>query len=508
MSATRHRSDGHEEIVALDALPLSAAIRRRELSCREVMQAYLAQIERFNPRVNAIVSLQAESRLLAQADERDRQLARGEWLGWMHGMPQAIKDLAATSGIPTTLGSPLFAGQVPEHDAIVVERVKSSGAIVIGKTNVPEFGLGSQTYNPLFGTTRNAYDPARIAGGSSGGAAVALALRMLPVADGSDMMGSLRNPAAYNNVYGFRPSQGRVPHGPQAELFVQQLATEGPMGRSVADLARLLATQAGYDPRCPLSLRDDPRRFADDLGRDFRGARLGWLGDYAGYLPMEEGVLELCEAALGDFAELGCEVEACLPDYPLAPVAHLAGPSPVAGAGLAWRALRRSRTARPAQAGGAVGSGVRARPRRHRGLSRLAGSQRLVSGAGASVRTLRFPLAAQRPGVSFRCRNGVAAAGRRAADGHLSPLDGGGDRPDPGRFAGDQRTYRLRRGGPADGIADNRPGAGRPGGAATGPCPRGPDPLGQPPSAGDARGSRGHRLGRGAMLAYSQILPT
>ncbi|HHM6339013.1 TPA: amidase [Pseudomonas aeruginosa] len=317
MSATRHRSDGHEEIVALDALPLSAAIRRRELSCREVMQAYLAQIERFNPRVNAIVSLQAESRLLAQADERDRQLARGEWLGWMHGMPQAIKDLAATSGIPTTLGSPLFAGQVPEHDSIVVERVKSSGAIVIGKTNVPEFGLGSQTYNPLFGTTRNAYDPARIAGGSSGGAAVALALRMLPVADGSDMMGSLRNPAAYNNVYGFRPSQGRVPHGPQAELFVQQLATDGPMGRSVADLARLLATQAGYDPRCPLSLRDDPRRFADDLGRDFRGARLGWLGDYAGYLPMEEGVLELCEAALGDFAELGCDVEACLPDYPL-----------------------------------------------------------------------------------------------------------------------------------------------------------------------------------------------
>lgn len=140
---------------------------------------------------------------------------------------------------------------------------------------------------------------------------------MLPVADGSDMMGSLRNPAAYNNVYGFRPSQGRVPHGPQAELFVQQLATEGPMGRSVADLARLLATQAGYDPRCPLSLRDDPRRFADDLGRDFRRARLGWLGDYAGYLPMEEGVLELCEAALGDFAELGCDVEACLPDYPL-----------------------------------------------------------------------------------------------------------------------------------------------------------------------------------------------
>ncbi len=170
MSATGDRRDNHEEIVALDALPLSAAIRRRELSCREVMRAYLAQIERFNPRVNAIVSLRPESLLLAQADERDEQLARGEWLGWMHGMPQAVKDLAATAGIPTTLGSPLFAGQVPAHDAIIVERARRSGAIVIGKTNVPEFGLGSQTYNRVFGTTRNAYDPSRTAGGSSGGA--------------------------------------------------------------------------------------------------------------------------------------------------------------------------------------------------------------------------------------------------------------------------------------------------------------------------------------------------
>lgn len=309
MSATRHRSDGHEEIVALDALPLSAAIRRRELSCREVMQAYLAQIERFNPRVNAIVSLQAESRLLTQADERDRQLARGEWLGWMHGMPQAIKDLAATSGIPTTLGSPLFAGQVPEHDAIVVERVKSSGAIVIGKTNVPEFGLGSQTYNPLFGTTRNAYDPARIAGGSSGGAAVALALRMLPVADGSDMMGSLRNPAAFNNVIGFRPSQGRVPFDDSADLFFDQLGYEGPMGRSVRDTALLLSVQAGADRRAPLSIAEPGARFAAPLERDFEGTRLGWLGDLDGYLPMQDGILQMCQRALGDFRSLGCEIE-------------------------------------------------------------------------------------------------------------------------------------------------------------------------------------------------------
>ncbi|MCF5239128.1 amidase, partial [Pseudomonas sp. PA-5-4G] len=193
-----------------------------------------------------------------------------------------------------------------------------SGAIIIGKTNVPEFGLGSQTYNTLFGTTGNAYDPRLVAGGSSGGAAVALALRMLPVADGSDMMGSLRNPAAFNNVFGLRPSQGRVPHGPVPELFVQQLGTEGPMGRSVTDVAKLLSIQAGYDPRVPLSSKDDPSVFGLPLQRDFKGARLGWLGDYNGYLPMDEGVMSLCESALGDFAALGCEVESCQPEFSLA----------------------------------------------------------------------------------------------------------------------------------------------------------------------------------------------
>ncbi len=304
-----------DAIVALDALALSGAIRAREVSCREVMAAYLAQIERLNPKVNALVSLQAPESLLAQADARDRQLARGEWLGWMHGFPQAVKDLAATAGIPTTMGSPLFADFVPAHDAIVVERARRTGAIVIGKTNTPEFGLGSHTYNPVFGTTRNAYDPSKIAGGSSGGAAVALALRLLPVADGSDMMGSLRNPAAYNNVFGLRPSQGRVPFGPTAEVFVQQLATEGPMGRSVADLARLLATQAGHDARAPLSLEQDPAAFAAPLARDFEGVRIGWLGDYGGYLPMEPGVLELCRAALKDFEALGCVVEEARPDF-------------------------------------------------------------------------------------------------------------------------------------------------------------------------------------------------
>lgn len=307
-----------DPIVALDAEALSQAIHARQLSCREVMWAYLGHIERFNPQVNALVSLREGELLLAEADERDRELARGASRGWMHGMPQAIKDLAATAGLRTTLGSPLFAEQVPAHDAVSVARVRASGAIIVGKSNVPEFGLGSQSYNTLFGTTTNAYDHSRVAGGSSGGAAAALAMRLLPVADGSDMMGSLRNPAAFNNVYGLRPSRGRVPYGPTPELFMQQLATEGPMGRTVTDLARLLSVQAGHDPRVPLSLSDGPRDFAAGLQRDFKGVRVGWLGNFDGYLPMDDGVLSLCEAALADFAELGCEVEACQPGFDLA----------------------------------------------------------------------------------------------------------------------------------------------------------------------------------------------
>ena len=309
-------------IVEHDAIALSQAIHARQVSCHEVMQAYLAQIARFNPSVNALVSLRDEEHVLAEAQACDRELDQGRSRGWMHGMPQAIKDLAATKGLRTTMGSPLFAEQVPVEDAIAVARVRASGAIIIGKSNVPEFGLGSQTYNSVFGTTGNAYDPALAAGGSSGGAAVALALRMLPVADGSDMMGSLRNPAAFNNVFGLRPSQGRVPHGPAPELFVQQLATEGPMGRSVADVARLLSIQAGFDARVPLSLTDDPSVFGAPLARDFKGTRLGWLGDYNGYLPMDAGVLSLCESALGDFSALGCEVEGCQPDFSMERLWH------------------------------------------------------------------------------------------------------------------------------------------------------------------------------------------
>ena len=197
-----------------------------------------------------------------------------------------------------------------------MERIRNNGAILIGKTNTPEFGLGSQTYNPVFGTTLNPYDLTKTAGGSSGGAAVGLATRMLPVADGSDMGGSLRNPAAYCNVFGFRPSAGRIPRGPTGDVFVQQLGYEGPMGRTVADLSMLLSVLAGFDSRAPLSLDQDPAAFTAPLQRDFKGAKLAWLGDWDGYLPMESGVLDLCRKGIGAFADLGCVIEDTKLEYP------------------------------------------------------------------------------------------------------------------------------------------------------------------------------------------------
>ena len=304
------------EIVKLDAVALSSAIKSRRVSCVEVMAAYLDHIDRFNPRVNAIVSLQSRDDLLTQATSRDQQLARGEYLGSMHGFPLAVKDLEPTKGIRTTLGSPLFKNFVPKTDSIVVERMKLAGGIVIGKTNVPELGLGSNTYNNVFGATLNAYDQSKTCGGSSGGAAVALALRMLPVADGSDHAGSLRNPAAFGNVFGFRTSFGRVPSD-LIDVFMPSLSVHGPMARTIPDLAMLLRVQSGYDPRVPLSIRQDPAIFSGSLERDFKGIRLAWLGDFGGYLPFEPGVLELCKRSLKIFEQLGCIVEEARPDFPI-----------------------------------------------------------------------------------------------------------------------------------------------------------------------------------------------
>jgi amidase len=306
--------DAHS-IIQLSAIDLSKAIHARDISCEEVMKAYLAQIHLNNKKVNAIVSLQNDESLLRQAKQMDDRLAKHESLGWMAGFPIAPKDLTATADIPTTLGSPILQTNITRHDSIIVERMKQSGAILIGKTNVPEFGLGSNTYNQVFGATMNAYDHKKTAGGSSGGAAVALAMKMLPVADGSDMGGSLRNPAAWNNIYGMRPSRGRVPLGPSSEVFFEQLGTEGPMARNVQDLAMLLSVQAGYDERSPLSLRDSPCIFTQNLEKNFSGTKIAWLGDFNGYLAMESGLLAALEKNLPYFEQMGCQVEAVVPQF-------------------------------------------------------------------------------------------------------------------------------------------------------------------------------------------------
>ena len=297
------------DLTELSASALARAIGAREVSCRELMQATLARIALVNPIHNAIVSLRDGDELLQEADARDAELARGASRGWMHGLPQAIKDMAPTAGLRTTLGSPLLHDNVPAHDGLMAQRMKAAGCLVIAKTNTPEFGLGSHTFNEVFGVTRNAFDTTKSAGGSSGGAAVALATRMLSVADGSDFMGSLRNPAGWNNVFGLRPSQGRVPLWPAPDVWVTQLGTEGPMGRHVEDVARLLDVQAGPDARVPLSLAGHAS-FADGLeGLDCRRVRVGWLGDLDGYLPMEAGILEVCGEALNRLQALGCAVE-------------------------------------------------------------------------------------------------------------------------------------------------------------------------------------------------------
>ena len=303
-------------IVMLDAVTLGDAIRSRQVSCVEVMTAYLDHIDKINPRVNAIVALQERAHLLALAQERDRQVGRGELMGPLHGFPLAVKDLMPVKGIRMTLGSPIFKDFVPDKDGIMVERLRNAGAVFIGKTNTPEFGLGSHTYNPVYGATRNAYDQSRSAGGSSGGAAVSLALRMLPVADGSDFGGSLRNPAGWNNVFGFRTGFGLVPDS-ELEGFFPSMSVVGPMARNVPDLSLLLSVQAGYDARVPLSWVTDVSVFQRRLETDLKGKRIAWSGDFRGYMPFAAGVLDVCKSALRVFESMGCHVEEAQPDYPL-----------------------------------------------------------------------------------------------------------------------------------------------------------------------------------------------
>ncbi len=286
-------------------------LRERQVSAVELLRAHLARIERINPRVNAIVTLDAAG-ALAQAEAADRALARGEAPGVLHGLPLGVKDLVPTRGLRTTLGSRIYADWVPDRDGLIVERERAAGAIVLGKTNTPEFGAGAQTFNEVFGVTRNPYDPAMTCGGSSGGSAVALACGLLALADGSDFGGSLRNPAAFCNVVGFRPSPGRVPVWP-TRLGWWTLSVQGPMARTVRDIALFLAAIAGPDARSPIAIEEPGARFLQPLERDFARVRVAWSRDL-GYLPVDPVITQVCDAQRGVFAALGCEVVDDQPD--------------------------------------------------------------------------------------------------------------------------------------------------------------------------------------------------
>src|SRR5512135_121803 len=297
------------ELCFTGARRLAQMIRARKVSASEVMRAFIAQIERVNPRVNAIVTLLPE-RALKEAKKLERKGAR---LGPLAGLPIAYKDLVATKGIRTTQGSPIYADHVPTENHALVERLCAAGAITLGKTNTPEFGAGSQTFNAVFGATRNPYDLSKTCGGSSGGAAVAVACGMLPFADGSDLAASLRNPANYCNVVGFRPTPGRVPNYPAANAWDTQPVI-GPVARTVADAAFLLAAMAGPDARVPISIAEPGKAFARSLARNFRGARVAWSASLGG-LPMDERVLSALAPQRKVFASLGCRMEDAEPDF-------------------------------------------------------------------------------------------------------------------------------------------------------------------------------------------------
>ena len=300
------------EICFLTATELNHRIRSKDISAREVMEAHLVQINRVNPKVNAIVTLLPEQ-AMNQARAADDALARGNEVGPLHGLPVAHKDLVNTKGIRTTSGSPIFKDFVPDQDALIVERLKKAGAITVGKTNTPEFGAGSQTYNKVFGETLNPYDTTKTCGGSSGGAAVALACGMVPIADGSDMGGSLRNPANFCNVVGFRTSPGRVPIWP-ALLGWFPISVQGPMARTVQDTALMLSAIAGPDPRSPIAISEPGSLFSQSLARDFKDTRIAWSRDLGG-LPVDPRVTAAIDGRRHVFNSMGCLVEDGEPDF-------------------------------------------------------------------------------------------------------------------------------------------------------------------------------------------------
>ena len=300
------------EIVNMTATEMVNSIKSKVLSASEVMEAHLSQIDFVNPKVNAIVTLRPELGLDG-AKLADEALAKGDELGILHGLPTAHKDLVPTKGILTTYGSPLYSNYVPDYSALIVERMQGAGAITIGKTNTPEFGAGSQTYNEVFGETLNPYDTSMTCGGSSGGAAVALATRMLPIADGSDTGGSLRNPANFCNVVGFRTSPGRVPSYP-SKVGWSPTSVQGPMARTVSDCALFLAAIAGPDSRVPISISEKGEIFLESLERDFKNVKIAWSSDLGG-LPIDPRTTGVLESQRSIFQDIGCLVDESEPDF-------------------------------------------------------------------------------------------------------------------------------------------------------------------------------------------------
>jgi amidase len=311
-AGTATATAGPTDLCYADAGELLQLLEARKVSARELMAAQLARIGAVNPKVNAIVAKLADEECLALATAVDERRARGERLGPLAGLPWAFKDLEPAVGFPCTRGSTIFRNDRPTADSVLVGRLRRAGVVPIGKTNVPEFGMGSHTYNPVYGTTVNPYDLTKSAGGSSGGAGVALATGMLPLADGSDLGGSLRNPANFNNVVGFRPTVGLVPTAPSPLPFFG-FAVKGPMARSVSDVALLMSVMAGADPRDPGCAPSDPATFAAPLGRDLTGVRIAWCPDLGG-LPLEDGVRQVLEGRRATLAGLGCVVEDASPD--------------------------------------------------------------------------------------------------------------------------------------------------------------------------------------------------
>lgn len=313
LSSPGQKASSPEEICYMRAVDILELLRKKKVSAREVLQAHLKQIQRVNSKVNAIVTLVPEAKLMAQAAAADESLAKGKWLGPLHGLPVAVKDLHETKGIRTTFGSPIHKDYVPDFDCRVVQLEKNAGAIIVGKTNVPEFGLGSQTFNPVFGPTRNPYDLTKTCGGSTGGGSVALACGMVPLADGSDMGGSLRNPPNFCNVVGIRPSPGRVSNVP-TQLGWFTLSVPGPVARNVTDCAFFLSVLAGFDIHSPISVDQPGSQFAQPLGgRSFKGVRVAMFKDLG--LPWEHEVKNAVQAQRKVFESLGCIVEDAEPDF-------------------------------------------------------------------------------------------------------------------------------------------------------------------------------------------------